>query len=868
MLKIHPRFEHVLALFKSVRRSGNKFTCLCPAHDDRRASLSGIIDGDRMLIRCHAGCPTEAVVAAVGLGLKDLFLDPKRLPSDQPVRPKDVTLKLHDAPKFERRKKPSGRTPAVASHVYREVNGDPAFMVERLEGKSFVMRRYEDGRYVPGLGNAPVVPYNLDRIAEAKRLGRPVFVVEGEKDADRLSALTWEDGTPVVATTNAGGAGKWKRQHTDAMRGVTVAYVIGDNDRVGRAHADGVAQELVAAGVPARIVELPVGAKEDVSDFLDAGGTPAALFDLCRKALEYVPAEEEAAGVAGPAGVAGGSLVVAAHAEPPTVAYLDDDPLPFRPFPFGALPDPIRAYVLDAARIVGCDPSMLVVPALTALSALVARRYRVRKNRTWIEAPVWWGVVVAEPGTGKTPALNAALGPIRALDAEFRKRHAEEVREYERAVREAKRSGKGSGDHVPPVGVRLLMSDVTAEAAERLVAKTGCTLLVRDELAGWFGGFDKFSGGSGDLQKYIELAGGTPISVDRKTAEEGPLFAAESYLSVTGTVQPGVLAGALKPVHFASGFVARMCLVMPDFRVPRPTDDDVNEAVADAYDRAFRDVLALVKAGPVEVLSLTPGAKRAFDAFGHDVADEIERVPSSNLREHMSKAKGKGLGLALMLQVVRAAVAGIVPQAVDDRAVTDAVEITKWVAYEHARVLRRFGKLDDAAARTVTVPAPVVTPEDRVLAALPDGFGTADFERVAREVAGLPERTARDWLRRLVEAGQVWKLRKGTYQKATAPGAVSAGTDEDEEPVAEDVVDDDPAPEYGPATLGLLRPFSTFANGEPVEARIDGLWVEALVVRHENDVVLGGDGVLVVRPVGSVGVFGVTNPADVRPARL
>lgn len=48
----------------------------CPAHDDRRPSLS-IREGDdgRVLLKCHAGCSTEEVLAALGLGWGDLFPD-------------------------------------------------------------------------------------------------------------------------------------------------------------------------------------------------------------------------------------------------------------------------------------------------------------------------------------------------------------------------------------------------------------------------------------------------------------------------------------------------------------------------------------------------------------------------------------------------------------------------------------------------------------------------------------------------------------------------------------------------------------------------------------------------------------------------
>ncbi len=51
-----------------------KWLAQCPAHDDRRPSLS-IREGDerRVLLRCFAGCSIERIVSALGITIHDLF---------------------------------------------------------------------------------------------------------------------------------------------------------------------------------------------------------------------------------------------------------------------------------------------------------------------------------------------------------------------------------------------------------------------------------------------------------------------------------------------------------------------------------------------------------------------------------------------------------------------------------------------------------------------------------------------------------------------------------------------------------------------------------------------------------------------------
>ena len=64
----------LLAKLRSVKHGNGGWTACCPAHEDRHASLSiGTGSDGRILLRCHAGCSTEAVVAALGLKLADLF---------------------------------------------------------------------------------------------------------------------------------------------------------------------------------------------------------------------------------------------------------------------------------------------------------------------------------------------------------------------------------------------------------------------------------------------------------------------------------------------------------------------------------------------------------------------------------------------------------------------------------------------------------------------------------------------------------------------------------------------------------------------------------------------------------------------------
>ena len=172
----------------------------------------------------------------------------------------------------------------VASYAYTDEHGEPLFEVVRFEPKDFRQRR-PDGRggYVWNLKGVRLVPYRLPELIEDLAQDRTVFLVEGEKDVDRLRALG------IPATCNPTGAGKWRDEFSPTLDGADVV-ILPDNDEAGREHAEKVARSISAHASRIRVVELPdLPRKGDVSDWLKAGGTVEALHDLVDRAPTWRP---------------------------------------------------------------------------------------------------------------------------------------------------------------------------------------------------------------------------------------------------------------------------------------------------------------------------------------------------------------------------------------------------------------------------------------------------------------------------------------------------------------------------------------------------------------------------------------------------
>ncbi len=232
------RLEYILSKLKKVRkeRSGG-YKALCPAHNDRNPSLSiGETVEGKILINCFADCSIEQIVKAMGITLRDLM-------------PEKSNRKFSKQAKHEE-----------ATYDYTDENDKLLYQVVRYVNKDFRQRRPDvNGGWTWNLNGTRRVLYRLREVINSKE----VMVVEGEKDAETLRDAGF------IATTNPEGAGKWKKEYSEFLKGKEV-IIIPDNDKAGIEHAHKVAKSIFKVAKTVKIIYLHqwLSEKGDVSDFL------------------------------------------------------------------------------------------------------------------------------------------------------------------------------------------------------------------------------------------------------------------------------------------------------------------------------------------------------------------------------------------------------------------------------------------------------------------------------------------------------------------------------------------------------------------------------------------------------------------------
>ncbi len=187
--------------------------------------------------------------------------------------------------------------------------------------KFFQRRRGERGEWVYKLGDARRVLYRLPQVLAAST----VYVVEGEKCADALNAALSKAGLlgQHIATTNAGGAGKWSEGYSQVLEGKHVLF-LPDNDAPGARHLAAACPSIHAHAASLQVLELPgLPQKGDVCDFFQAGGTLEQVLELAQDAPAW-----EARAVLEPLGALGSDRGAIEHASDFPALEADGIPAP------------------------------------------------------------------------------------------------------------------------------------------------------------------------------------------------------------------------------------------------------------------------------------------------------------------------------------------------------------------------------------------------------------------------------------------------------------------------------------------------------------------------------------------------------------
>ena len=333
------------------------------------------------------------------------------------------------------------------------------------------------------------------------------------------------------------------------------------------------------------------------------------------------------------------------------------DPPAAPKFPMELLPQELSWWVATQAETMGVPCDVLALPALVCIAGSIGKGAILKAKRhdlSWTERPCIWGVLIMPKGSLKSPAIKAALAPLRAAQAQARERWHEDVRDWEaRQERTGKGVIKPNPDDPKPKEPKIVLGDATIEAiADAMVDSRGLTL-IRDELSGLVANMSRYNKGS-DRPFYLECHAGGYYTVDRVI--RGRQIIPEVYLNIFGGIQPKVAKKAFASAESGEddGFFERFGLLCYPDPIPwtgikdEAPERDFKQLYTDACLRLSRqDWAAALQDG---IMRFDDQAQDRFLAWYDGHMRTRVRTPEAEARpDHGFLSKGAGLVLRLTI---------------------------------------------------------------------------------------------------------------------------------------------------------------------------------------------------------------------------
>ncbi len=298
------------------------------------------------------------------------------------------------------------------------------------------------------------------------------------------------------------------------------------------------------------------------------------------------------------------------------------------PLPRGLLPKLIEDYAFTLGDTMGADPAGIAMSALTVCAASIHDDIKLQMKQhvfTWREAARVWCALVGPPSAMKSPSMLEPAKPIKERDRELLNTYLHAKAVYDEMDKEERRAN----GITKPVQKRLCLEDVTIESAQDILGSSPSgVLLYQDELSGFFGAMDKYSGSRGgakDRGFWLQSWNGGSSGWNRVGRGAGMIPNLSTCL--LGGIQPDVIR-LLTKESYDDGFLQRTFLIM--LRPAVIGKDIPTPNIVEKYDELVKKLLGLQRA------VITIGDNTPY-YYGDDPADLRFNRGAQELREKLER---------------------------------------------------------------------------------------------------------------------------------------------------------------------------------------------------------------------------------------
>lgn len=259
-----------------------------------------------------------------------------------------------------------------------------------------------------------------------------------------------------------------------------------------------------------------------------------------------------------------------------------------REFPVDAFPARFQAIIREFSSSFSFPPDYYGLGMLVCVATVTGNAFQVELKKNFFAWGQIYAAIIGKSGMGKTPTLDAALGPLYRIQDKYNKEWTERCHTWKNECLNIDSSGLKEEKPPQPHRQRLMINKATLEALMPVLQRNARgALFFREELAGFFKGMNQYRAGD-DAESFLEMWG-CPANLSIERVGEGKsIFMKHPCISVFGGVQPDIIQAMASEQQQSNGTVARFLFAYPD-DLSKP---HLNDLVPDA--RVYQEYDTLI----------------------------------------------------------------------------------------------------------------------------------------------------------------------------------------------------------------------------------------------------------------------------------
>jgi len=260
---------------------------------------------------------------------------------------------------------------------------------------------------------------------------------------------------------------------------------------------------------------------------------------------------------------------------------------------------------------------------------------------------------VGEPGKKKkTPVLMLINKILNTIDNQLEAKYLEEIQKYNVEMlkydvnlknwkKDANINTEPPNAPKKPVRTLIYSSDTTIEALSDHQSKNPHGIgIMRDEIAGFIEGFNKYQkGGGNDKEYYLSAFSGAEYIVSRKGVTP---FKVTPYHNIFGSIQPAKVGHLLfNDLKVTDGFTERFLFCLTDYiKRGKMTNDEVDEKLKSHLENLMVDIYSFFSQEEIKYYDLNKEAReRLFEIFDYLDKETLNEANHELLQSYIEKIK-------------------------------------------------------------------------------------------------------------------------------------------------------------------------------------------------------------------------------------